>query len=158
MLYSFDSLNDLELAEIFLAMDGFVFPSRGEGFGLPPLEAMSCGIPVVGTAATGMQDFMFEDISYPVRSKGWKPEPRCYWITPDYRGKLFADPDYEQYRDMVWEMYSDREGATSKGKKAREFVVKNFSIEVTTARMKRRLEEIASGRTTTENFWPGVTL
>lgn len=29
----------------------FLFPSRYEGFGLPPLEALSCGVPVVGSQA-----------------------------------------------------------------------------------------------------------
>jgi len=154
VLYCFDSLSDRELAEVILAMDGFVFPSRGEGFGLPPLEAMSCGKPVVGTAATGMREFMREDISYPVRSRGWKLCPGCDWITRDYVGQLFVDPDYVQYRAAVWDMYSNREEAIAKGKRAREFVVENYSFEVVTARMKRRLEEIVGGKQTTENFWP----
>lgn len=32
---------------IYGGADVFVFPSFYEGFGLPPLEAMSCGIPVI---------------------------------------------------------------------------------------------------------------
>lgn len=154
VLYSFDPLSDIQIAEVYLAMDGFVFPSRGEGFGLPPLEAMSCGIPVVGTAATGMKEFMLEDISYPVQSRGWKQEPGCDWITQDYVGHVFADPDYEQYRDSVWRMYSNREEAQAKAKKAREFVVNNYRAELMAARMKERLEEIMGGGKTTENFWP----
>jgi glycosyltransferase involved in cell wall biosynthesis len=151
---NFDPLTDREIAEVYLAMDGFVFPSRGEGFGLPPLEAMSCGIPVVGTAATGMKEFMREDICYPVASRGWKLEPRCDWITGDYVGQLFADPDYIQYRDAVWQMYSNREEAKAKAKKAREFVVANYRAELMVSRMNQRLEEIMGGKKTTENFWP----
>jgi len=37
---------DDELADLYSAAGCFVFPSRYEGFGLPCLEAMSCGCPV----------------------------------------------------------------------------------------------------------------
>lgn len=34
----------------------FLYPSRYEGFGLPPLEAMACGTPVVGSNATSIPE------------------------------------------------------------------------------------------------------
>ncbi|MDD6628961.1 MAG: glycosyltransferase family 1 protein [Lachnospiraceae bacterium] len=36
-----------ELVDIYNLADVFVFPSLYEGFGLPPLEAMACGTPVI---------------------------------------------------------------------------------------------------------------
>lgn len=38
---------DSDLVQIYNQAELFVYPSLFEGFGLPPLEAMSCGIPVV---------------------------------------------------------------------------------------------------------------
>ncbi len=38
----------------------FVFPAIYEGFGLPVLEAMQCGVPVICTADTAMSDFAAE--------------------------------------------------------------------------------------------------
>ena len=42
-----DFVPDADLPALFAACDAFVFPSLYEGFGLPPLEAMACGAPVV---------------------------------------------------------------------------------------------------------------
>lgn len=45
-------LSTEELAELYRRSIGFVFPSLYEGFGLPILEAMACGCPVITSTET----------------------------------------------------------------------------------------------------------
>jgi glycosyltransferase involved in cell wall biosynthesis len=44
-------VDDATLRQILSSADIFFYPSRHEGFGLFPLEAMACGCPVVTTEA-----------------------------------------------------------------------------------------------------------
>jgi len=47
-----------ELAALYNAADLFVYPSIYEGFGLPPLEAMACGIPVVTSKTSSLPEIV----------------------------------------------------------------------------------------------------
>jgi glycosyltransferase involved in cell wall biosynthesis len=49
--------DQLELARLYATCDVFVSASWREGFGLPPLEAMACGAPVVLTDSGGVREF-----------------------------------------------------------------------------------------------------
>jgi len=50
------SLGDAALKALYEGALAFVFPSLYEGFGLPPLEAMSCGCPVAAADAAALPE------------------------------------------------------------------------------------------------------
>ena len=47
---------DADLPALYSAAEVFVFPSLYEGFGLPPLEAMACGTPVVTSNVSSLPE------------------------------------------------------------------------------------------------------
>ena len=47
---------DDELFELYSNADAFVYPALYEGFGIPPIEAMSCGTPVLTSNITSLPE------------------------------------------------------------------------------------------------------
>jgi mannosyltransferase len=43
---------------LFAALDIYVAPQRNEGFGLTPIEAMACGVPVIATTAGAFEEMV----------------------------------------------------------------------------------------------------
>jgi glycosyltransferase involved in cell wall biosynthesis len=49
-------LNDEDLCALYSSCAVFVYPSLYEGFGLPPLEAMACGAPVIASRIPSIEE------------------------------------------------------------------------------------------------------
>ena len=49
---------DLQLAQLYSSATLFVFPSLQEGFGLPAVEAMACGAPIVASRAGSLPEII----------------------------------------------------------------------------------------------------
>lgn len=49
-------VDETDKADIFRLADAFVMPGRGEGFGFVFLEALACGVPVVGSRLDGSRE------------------------------------------------------------------------------------------------------
>ena len=57
-------LDDATLARCFKQARALIYPSRFEGFGLPPLEAMSLGCPVLTTPRTSLPEVCGDAVLY----------------------------------------------------------------------------------------------
>jgi len=55
--------------------DAYVFPSKGEGFGLPPREAMATGLPTIFSDNTGMKALANSVVNWPIPTKSVERAP-----------------------------------------------------------------------------------
>lgn len=49
------------MCDVYNAMDVLLSPSYGEGFGIPMVEALACGTPIIGTRVTSIPEFIGDD-------------------------------------------------------------------------------------------------
>jgi alpha-1,3-rhamnosyl/mannosyltransferase len=55
-IFALGKVTDDQLIALYRGAECLVFPSRYEGFGFPPLEAMACGTPVLSTTNTSLAE------------------------------------------------------------------------------------------------------
>ena len=94
-----------ELAALYRSCDALIAPYRGEGFGMPVIEALACGLPVIVTASGSTDDFVDESVGirvaatrrafpyeaeFPLVAEGWLLEPDAPSVRAALR-RLFSD-------------------------------------------------------------------
>ena len=120
-------MDDATLASLYRGCDVFVLPYRGEGFGMPLVEAMACGKPVITTACGPSQDFASEQIAYLVSAR-----EEAVTEEPPPLGKLtgpfsWFQPDFSELVRTLRYVYEHREEAAQRGRLAAKHVREHFS-------------------------------
>ncbi|NOU98346.1 glycosyltransferase [Paenibacillus sp. LMG 31456] len=108
-----------ETAAMYRGADCFVLSTRGEGVGLPVLESMSCGVPVIATGWSGLVDFLGPDSGYLLPYK-LVPAGNVHYTNLYGEDQFWAEPDQGSLQNLMRRVYVRREEAKNKGRKARE--------------------------------------
>lgn len=115
------SISSVDLQTIvYSAADIFVIPSLCEAFGLTSLEAMACGVPVVGFNTGGIPDI----------------------ITPFENGLLASRGDVLDLADKIIYMIDHPQERHEMGANARHTVAKSFSDSLQAEKYMRLFENI----------------
>lgn len=90
-----------DVAEVYNVCDVLLMPSMGEGFGIPSLEAQSCGVPVITTDWTAMPEMV---------GGGWIVNGDRFWDASQRSFfKLAAQSEILAALNSAWEHRADQE-------------------------------------------------
>lgn len=131
-------LKPQELNEIYKSFDCFVFPSKAEGVGQPPREAMSTGLPTIVTNYSGLEEIADEKYSYPLQPAGFETGTNP---VKEQTGD-WAKIDIQELMYQMRYVYEHQKEAKEKGRLASKEINENHSWEKCAADMIKLLTKI----------------
>jgi glycosyltransferase involved in cell wall biosynthesis len=130
LIYIGDSLSFREMARLYQAADAYVSPYLAEGFNMPVLEAIACGLPVICTAGGSTDDFTTPDFALRIQSK-----PLKVTVGKGQQGWLLIPDQSHLVQLMSW-LIEHPEFAQQAYQMGPQFVVKNYTWQAVADRWK----------------------
>jgi glycosyltransferase involved in cell wall biosynthesis/tetratricopeptide (TPR) repeat protein len=136
-------LTEEEMARLYAACDCLVLPYRGEGFGLPIVEAMASGKPVIVTAHGPAADYCDERNGWLIPARLVRfPEARVGNLETVERPWL-AEPDPATLAAALRQVFEHPEEARSRGEAGRTRAQAGLTWEHTTEVIEARLRDLS---------------
>jgi glycosyltransferase involved in cell wall biosynthesis len=135
-------LSDEDIGRLHEEHDCFVLPHRGEGIGLPHMQAMLYGRPVIATGYSGNMDFMDNENSFLL---DYQLTPCCNVgnFAPFYNGRMWwAEPNLKTLASTMRFVYEHKERREWTGRRGREHIKENFNNETTARKFTAAIEQI----------------
>lgn len=127
-----------QLGSLYRSADCFVSAGRGEGWDMPLMEAMACGLSSIATDWGAHEAFVSDEISYPLRVRGTVPAvAKC----PYYVGFEWADPDPDHLRHLLRYVFEHQDEAAEKGRRAATAMAARWTWDQAASRIAERLED-----------------
>jgi FkbM family methyltransferase len=135
-----------DMPRLYRAADAFVLPTRGEGWGLPLMEAMASGLPTIATGWGGHLDFMNDGNSWLIDVDGLVPvATEQARRSPFYAGgHRWAQPSVTHTATLMRRAFDDRAAGRRLGELAREAVRTSWARQRTSAWIVERLGRLAA--------------
>ena len=98
-----------DISALYQASDLFVFPSLYEGFGLPILEAMACGVPVITSNVSSMPEVGGNAVYYVNPHSEEEIAAAIYYVLSD-RGawRELQQKGFERVRQFNWKSTAEK--------------------------------------------------
>jgi glycosyltransferase involved in cell wall biosynthesis len=98
-----DFVSGKDLALLYSAATVFLYPSLYEGFGIPPLEAMACGVPVIASNTTSIPEIVGDAalLIDPLNGEELK-SALMRLLTDDAFRDLLRERGFKQERKFSW--------------------------------------------------------
>ena len=122
VLPEFEIVDDLTLAELYRGANALVLPYRGEGFGMPLLEAMACATPVITTGKGPAMDFCDESNSYLIPATTVPVQDQPPPLGPMAGDFTWFEPDFGELVRILAHVYENRDEAATKGRAAAQAI------------------------------------
>lgn len=134
-------LTRAEVSSVMNACDAYLSLHRSEGLGLPLIEAMYLGKPVIATGYGGVTDFLSDDTGWVVRHTMVELD-RPFGPYPE--GAVWAAPDAEHAGDLICQVASQPDRARERAVRALETVQALYLPEVFAQRVSQEMTRIGA--------------
>lgn len=135
ILYLDDDLSEAEMASLYRACDCLVHPYRGEGFGLPILEAMACGLPVIVPDDGPAMEYTTLASAFHIPSTRVAMEQKYVGDIETVAFPEFIDVNETVLRKTMRGAYENRGAVREAGRAASEHVLRSYTWDATVRRL-----------------------